>query len=197
MDHCTDRRAPARTRVRPLARAAALAGSVLLLGGWGPTGTRIDTAYYPISGRSHAELVGSVRRYGPGGFAYGMGIIDFHPSFDTGWRDGKCRIVTAETGLTVSLRLPEWRGPADAPGRVLQTARRFASEVRRHEMQHVDIARRYQRAMTARLLKLPAEASCWSLAASARALVERLKKDHLAAQRAFDRRSHRQIMRLL
>lgn len=192
---CADRfAAPAKVRIR---RLAAVACAALALGGGASAETRIDMNYYAISGRSHAELVGSVRRHGPGGFAYGLGIIDFYPSFDTGWRGGKCRIVAAETGLTVSLRLPEWRGPADAPGRVVRTARRFVNAVRGHEMRHVDIARRYQRAMTTRLLKLPAAANCWRLAADARRLIERLKADHRAAQRLFDARSHRQIRRWL
>jgi predicted secreted Zn-dependent protease len=182
---------------RAVIRAAALACAVPLLCGWGATGTRIDTSYYPVSGRSHQELVGSVRRYGPGGFAYGLGVIDFHPRFDTRFESGKCRIAAADTGLTVALRLPEWRGPADAPGGVTRAAQRFARAIRQHELQHVEIARRYQRLMTAELKRLKPDRNCWSLASAARELIARLKRQHLAAQRAFDRRSHKQIRRQL
>lgn len=75
---------------------AALAAPVL--SGWKVTGTQVRYAYYPVSGRDHAEIVRSVRRFAPrAGRAYGIGFIDFYPDYQTtSGRDG-CRISAAET----------------------------------------------------------------------------------------------------
>ena len=144
-----------------LRRITGVLVAVPLVSGWAVTGTRVDTKYYPISGRNFAELVSSVRQHGPMG-AYGMGIIDFHPRFETRVEDGKCSVFSAETGLAVSLKLPEWRGPRDAPRSVERVARHFERAIRAHELQHVEIARRYQRLITSALKKMKPEANCWT-----------------------------------
>jgi predicted secreted Zn-dependent protease len=178
-------------------RLVAVLAILPLAGGWGSiTGTRVDERFYPISGRSFAELVSSVRMGGPMG-AYGMGVIDFYPRFETRTEKGACRVVSADTGLTVSLSLPEWRGPGDAPNSVLRKARHFERAIRAHELQHVEIAKRYQRLITASLKRLKPETNCWDLRSRANDLIAALKKQHLAAQRGFDRRSFKQIRRLL
>jgi len=178
-------------------RILALLAALPALGGWGAvTGTHVDEQYYPISGRSFAELVSSIRQHGPMG-GYGRGIIDFHPRFETHSEKGLCRVVGADTGLTISLSLPAWRGPDNAPGHVLRRARHFERAIRAHELQHVEIAKRHQRLMTASLARLKPEASCWNVRARANDLIVALKRQHLAAQRGFDRRSFRQISRLL
>lgn len=183
----------------PTRRIAAIAALVLALPlamGWKITGTRVEERPYPIAGRTHAELVGSVRRHGPMG-AYGVGIIDFHPHFETAARNGRCVVSSAETGLTVQLRIPEWRGDKAAPARVQRVARNFQRAVRAHELQHVAIAKRYQSAMTAALRRLKPADNCWKLRTAARELIAAIKKQHLGAQRAFDRRTLKQIRRLL
>jgi predicted secreted Zn-dependent protease len=179
-----------------LVRLAAAICALPLLSGWMVSGTRIDTRFYPISGRSLAELASSVRQHGPMG-SYGMGVIDFYPRFQTRLEGGTCRIASAATGLAISLHLPQWKGPDDAPRSVRRVAGRFERAIRRHELQHVAIAKRYTALMTAGLKKLKPEASCWSLRSKAAELIAALKKRHLAAQRGFDRRSRMQIRRLL
>ncbi len=181
-----------------LRRIAAVALLVPALAAWGATGTRIDTTYYKIGGRSHAELLASIKRNGPrNGFAYGMGIIEFFPHFTTAIRDGLCRIEKVETAMTVYLRLPKWNGPRDAPRSVIRTAAYFERVIRAHEMQHVAIAKVYQRRFDSSLRRMSPDQSCWTLRREAYALVIRIKKQHVAAQRAFDNRTRKQIKRLI
>lgn len=178
------------------ARVAA-AGLALLIAG-GSVETRIDIEAYPISGRTHAELVGSVKLHAPmGGRVYGIGFIDFDPRFETRSEMGVCRVAAADTGLKVELRVPEWRGGSDAPKGVARVARNFERVIRAHEMHHVAIAKSYQKRIAAAVKALKPEKSCWALRDRAEALIQRLKAQHRDAQRAFDRRTWRQLARLL
>lgn len=163
----------------------------------GPGAPDIRRSYYTVSGNSHAEIVASVKRNGPrNGFAYGIGFIDFLPRYGTALRDGLCRVDRAEVGLRIHLRLPRWDG-GGAPRTAARIATRFVRAIERHEMQHAAIARRYAARMKALLARLSPEQSCWMLRARAEETLARLKKEHAAAQRAFDVRTNRQIKRLL
>lgn len=171
---------------------------VPMLSGWKVTGTKVREAYYPVSGRNHTEIVRSVRRFAPmSGRAYGLGIIDFHPDYDMRSKDGACRITRANTGLSITLKLPEWKGPKDAPRAAARLGRHFERVIKRHELQHVKIAERYARKMSSDLKKLKPEKNCWAMRRKAYTLIKSVKKQHINAQRAFDRRTLKQIRRLL
>jgi predicted secreted Zn-dependent protease len=172
--------------------------TVPVLSGWKVTGTKVSYAYYPVSGRSHAEIVSSVRRYAPrAGRAYGIGFIDFHPDYDTVSKNGECRVTRAETGLAIQLKLPEWKGPKDAPRSAVRLGRHFEKSIRSHELQHVKIAESYARRISRDLLKLKPEKNCWALRRAANELIKHIKRQHIASQKAFDRRTFKQIKRLL
>ncbi|MBO6903105.1 MAG: DUF922 domain-containing protein [Rhizobiaceae bacterium] len=171
---------------------------VPLLSGWKVTGTKVRHAYYPVSGRNHTEIVRSVRRFAPlSGRAYGLGIIDFYPDYDMRSKDGACRITRADTGLSITLKLPEWKGPKDAPRSAARLGRHFERAIKQHELQHVKIAERYARQMSRDLKRLKPEKNCWTMRRKAYDLIRTLKKQHINAQRAFDRRTLKQIRRLL
>jgi predicted secreted Zn-dependent protease len=172
--------------------------AVPVLSGWKVTGTKVSYAYYPVSGRSHAEIVSSVRRYAPrAGRAYGIGFIDFHPDYDMAAKNGECRVTRAETGLAIQLKLPEWKGPKDAPRSAARLGRHFEKSIRSHELQHVKIAERYARRISRDLLGLKPEKDCWALRRAAYDLIKRIKREHIGSQKAFDRRTFKQIKRLL
>ena len=187
-----------RATARSIVAGALLALAAPLLSGWKVTGTNVHYAYYPVSGRSHAEIVRSVRRFAPkGGYAYGLGFIDFHPDYDITAKDGACRVSRAETGLTIKLKLPEWKGPQDAPRKAARLGRHFEKTIRQHELQHVKIAERYARKISRHLRKLKPAKNCWDLRRSAHDLIKRAKRQHIESQKAFDRRTLKQIRRLL
>lgn len=178
--------------------AVGLLAGLLFLGGWTVKGTEVTERYYPIAGRSHAELLASVKRHGPrGGSAYGIGFIDFFPGYRFETKSGACRIRDADVGLRIALKLPQWKGPDDAPRSVKRLAARFERAIRAHEFQHVKIAKRHARRMAQALSRMRAEDNCWILRRKANELIARHKKDHLGSQRAFDNRTRKGIKRLL
>lgn len=201
-----DDRAPAgadpgttgRCRLRRLFALALLIALTPVLSGYTVKGVKIERDYYRIYGKSHGELLKSVRRHGPrAGRAYGLGIIDFFPDYQVRRVEATCRVTEATVGLRVQLKLPQWQGESGTPRSVLRLARRFERVIIAHEMQHVAIAKRYARLMAQRLKKLPAEESCWTLRSKAREAIALLKRQHIAAQKRFDNRTRRQIKRLL
>jgi predicted secreted Zn-dependent protease len=180
------------------AKLLGVALAVFVTGGFGPVETRIDIDPYPISGKTRGQLVDSVKMHGPmGGRVYGIGFIDFDPRFQTKSDKGLCRVTSAETGLRVNLRVPEWRGGPEAPKGIARVARNFERVVRAHEMQHVAIARSWQKRMTSMLKALKADKDCYALRNRADESIRRLKAQHRDAQRAFDKRTYRQLARLL
>ena len=175
-----------------------VAGLLGFAGSAAATELRMTTTYYKVSGNTHAEIRASVRRNGPrGGFAYGIGYIDFLPSYKVRADSGLCRIAEAEVGLKVDLQLPKWEDPGGAKPAARNFATHFVRTIEAHEMQHVAIARSYARTMAQRLRKLSSNDGCWSLRTEARRLIDDLKAAHRAAQRAFDDRTRNQIRRLL
>ncbi|MCB1452102.1 MAG: DUF922 domain-containing protein, partial [Rhizobiaceae bacterium] len=101
------------------------------------------------------------------------------------------------TGLSITLKLPEWKGPKDAPRSAARLGRHFERVIKQHELQHVKIAERYARKISSDLKKLKPEKSCWTMRSKAHDLIKVIKKQHINAQRAFDRRTLKQIKRLL
>lgn len=187
-----------RSKARRLLTLVLILLVVPVLGGFSIKGVKVEKSYYRISGKSHGELVKTVRRNAPrAGRAYGLGIIDFFPNYRTRKTDGKCRIIHGEVGLRVKLRLPQWHGQSGTPRRVVRIAKRFERVIDAHEAQHVKIARRYARLMKQRLLKLPSDNSCWALRSKARDMIRLLKRQHIAAHKRFDNRTRKQIRRLL
>lgn len=186
------------TPPRWLLAAALLLVAIAPSASWAGDDTRITQRYYFISGRSHAELLASVRRNAPrAGSAYGIGFIDFYPRYTLAPTAKGCRIDKAEVGLRIVLRLPRWNGAKDTPRSVRRLADRFERAIKAHEFQHVRIAKRHASRMARQLARLKPAGDCRKLRNTAQALIDRHKQAHRASQAAFDRRTRKAIKRLL
>lgn len=158
----------------------------------------IDRSYYRISGQNRQEIKASVRMAGPkGGSAYGLSAIDFLPQWKTRSDGPVCRIVRADVGLRIAMRLPRWQARFGSSGKPPTAARHFVAAVERHEMGHVSIARRYAADMARRLSKLSSKEGCRALHRAAGEMIAAMKQRHRAAHRAYDNRTRRGIKRLL
>lgn len=180
-------------------RIAAALACATAAGGWTVTGTVVETSHYLVSARSHAEFVSAVRRAAPrSGTAFGHAIIDFFPTYLTMPAQGKgCRVGKVEVGLRIQLRVPKWRPASGTPKSVARRGRHFERTILAHEQHHVAIAKRFAVRMRTALGKMKTDGDCWQLRREANERIARLKKQHLAAQKAFDKRSYRQMKRLL
>lgn len=178
----------------------ALAGIIVVTtGGAAAAGeVAVTTSHYGFTGVSKSDIKASVSRNGPnGGTAWGQSIIDFAPEWRTEEQNGICRLTGVRVGLTVSMKLPQWRPGFGKPAIVPAHARRFMSGIERHENGHVAIARRYAAELTRRLSVLRSSDGCWPLRSMANAEREAIKPRHLAAHRAYDARTRMVLKALL
>ncbi len=152
-----------------------------------PEGVR--ETYYYVHGSTVDEMNKVIRANAPrGGRSRGMGFIDFDRSYTVAQKDGVCRIDAAKVATRVTLILPKWRPGSKPEGRVARKWRALERLIRDHEYKHVRIAQRYGRLMESRLSKLKSQDGCWSLNAEAEKVIQATIRQHVAAQRDFDRR---------
>ncbi|MCR9136779.1 MAG: DUF922 domain-containing Zn-dependent protease [Alphaproteobacteria bacterium] len=172
--------------------------AVIFLAGCAVTGTQIDKRSYTVHGETRADLKRDIRRRGPkGGSAYGLAVISFYPVYKLAESKGVCRVTSAEIGLHVVLTVPKWRGSKPANGKVSGAWRRFSSYVRYHEGVHEKIARDYARRMKSSLKKMASSRGCAELRRRVDARIKSLKRRHLRAQQAFDKREKNRIKHLI
>lgn len=172
--------------------------AVIVLSGCAVTGTKIDKRSYSVYGETAAELKRDIRRRGPkGGSAFGLAVISFYPVYKVAESKGVCRVTSAEVGVHIVLTEPKWRGSKPAGGKVAGTWRRFSAYVRYHEGVHAKIARDYARRMKSTLKQMRSARGCADLRRKAQARIKSMKRRHLNAQQAFDKREKRRIKHLI
>lgn len=176
--------------------AAGLAAA--LLSACAVTGTQIDKRSYAVYGETTADLKRDIRRRGPkGGSAFGLAVISFYPVYQVAQNKGVCRVTSAEVGLRIVLTEPKWRGSKPARGKVAGTWRRFSKYVHYHEGVHARIARDYARRMKTTLRKVSSSRGCAEVRSKAQRRIKDLKRRHLDAQKAFDRREKKRVKHLI
>ncbi len=157
----------------------------------------VRETYYTVYGSTVEEMNKVIRANAPrGGRARGLGIIDFHRSFQTVVKDGVCHVRDAKVETEIKLILPKWQAGSKPKGRVARKWRALNNLIRDHEYKHVRIAQRYGRIMKKRLSRLKSSKGCWSLRADAQKVIQATIKEHIVVQRAFDRRELRRFKRL-
>ncbi|HEX4600005.1 MAG TPA: DUF922 domain-containing protein, partial [Gemmatimonadales bacterium] len=112
---------------------------------------------YVITGSSVAELVDAMRRLGPresGTPVDALTAWDLESSYREGTAAGDCALREVRVRLTVTVTLPRWDPPADAPARLVESWQRFLEHVKLHEAGHRAIAEQSARDLAAALTAL-------------------------------------------
>jgi predicted secreted Zn-dependent protease len=103
-------------------------------------------------------------------------------------QDGsRCRASKVRTVLKVEVILPRWRPrhKPEAEMRIIWDT--LSSDIRRHEGQHVDIARNYARQLEQSIQMLGSSGTCKEMAAKVKETTARVLDEHDRAQLRFDR----------
>ena len=125
--------------------------------------------YHDINGKTAAELSAAMRR-----LSYAEPNGDGYFAANTKWRLAwnfqvesppreRCRLVSATATLDVTMNLPRWEPPRDAPPPLVQRWRTFATAVRRHEDGHRDIAVEAAHEILDRVSKVSPASDCGKL----------------------------------
>jgi predicted secreted Zn-dependent protease len=98
-----------------------------------------------------------------------------------------CRIASAATTVKVEVILPKWRPRRKAEPDVRLFWDTLFADIKRHEEQHVDIAKAHARELETKLKATGRQKSCAAAQAKAKAITDATLADHDKAQARFDR----------
>lgn len=184
----------------------ALMVAIPLGGASGETVINKSFSYFTIGGRTAAELDKALSASGPmmkstGARHPGATRIKFGGSITYVGRDGRCAVGSARVTLSTRIILPRWKYRRQAGRDLALVWDTLASDIKRHEERHAEIARNHARRMEKVFLALKPEKDCERMQASvARASVTAIEvhdKDQARFDRAEAANFDKRMIRLL
>ena len=149
-------------------------------------------SYFSVGGTTLDELEEQLNRRGPkvkstGRRHPGATQMQFNTRLGYTEKGGRCRVTEANVTVKAKVILPRWRqrGRADQDIRLIWDT--LSDDIKRHEEQHVVIARKHARQLERKLVRLGLQKSCAIAAEKAKATADRLLEKHDQAQAKFDR----------
>jgi predicted secreted Zn-dependent protease len=144
--------------------------------------------FYDVTGATVAELRDAMRRLGPrgsDGHGDAVTVWNLEWTYGEGRPADGCALRDVRVTLAVTVTLPRWDPPRDAPRRLVDSWRRFLERVQVHEGGHRAIAERYARRLAAALTALRAP-TCEAVWDEAKRTGARVVEEGRAANRAYD-----------
>lgn len=164
------------------------------------TASTVTTQYYLVSGTTSEAIDRDLRRKGPmRGHALAVAAIRFRPvTVQQEMTDEGCTFTEASFRVVANITLPRWKERATTRDRELRSAwDNLAAYARAHEDTHVKIAEHFAEELGKTITDLRPRKTCEALDKAAKRVVERLGREHDAAQLAFDAAEQRRLERLL
>ena len=153
-----------------------------------PVFTIIDVNTYSVRGRTEQEILTSMRARGPksgGADFFGLTETQFAYRYWKNETERGCTLDQIRIDLNVTITLPEWIEPRDAPYELRRDWTRFESALRRHEDGHREIAEWGAREIYHVLANLRTT-TCADMDVAARRAAQRLREVSEQRQRRFD-----------
>ncbi|MDB5550024.1 MAG: hypothetical protein JWL86_8 [Rhizobium sp.] len=171
---------------------AALAISMVALPAASETIIRKSTTYFSIGGRTASDLDREMSRRGPlsqttGRRHPGATQIKFNGSATFIGKKGRCYIGGAKVSLSTKLMLPRWSNRRKATKEMALLWDTLASDIKRHEERHAEIARTHARQLEKTIVALPSMRDCPTLKAKVNRVSHEAMIDHDKDQLRFDR----------
>jgi predicted secreted Zn-dependent protease len=163
-------------------------------------------SYFSVGGRTLGELEAELNKRGPkvkstGQRHPGATQMNFNTRIGYAEKNGSCRIGEATVTVKAKVILPRWRQRAGADPDARLVWDTLSVDIKRHEEQHVRIARDYARQLERKLLRLGRQKNCAVAAQKAKATADALLAKHDRAQARFDRSEsasfERRLLRLM
>lgn len=150
------------------------------------------TTYFSIGGRTADDLDREMLRRGPlskttGRRHPGATMIRFNGNATFVSKGRRCHIGGARVVLSTKIILPRWSNRGKAERRLGLLWDTLASDIKRHEERHAEIARSHARNLEKQILSLPPAGDCNALKARVNRLSEQAMIDHDKDQVRFDR----------
>ena len=164
------------------------------------TASTVTTQYYLVSGNTSEAIDRDLRRKGPmRGHALAVAAIRFAPvSLQQEMTATGCVFSDARFRVVANITLPRWKERSTTRDRELRHAwDNLAAYARAHEDTHVRIAEHFAEELGKAITDLRPRETCEALDEAAERVVERMGREHDAAQLAFDAAEQRRLERLL
>jgi predicted secreted Zn-dependent protease len=155
-----------------------------------PAGLSIATheRSYDVTGTTVAELRDAIRRLGPqeqGQAADALTVWDLEWTYAERRSGDGCALRDIRVSLSVTMTLPRWDAPADAPAPLVAAWRQYLDHVKIHEAGHRAIAEQYAHRLLSALTRLRA-GSCDAVWDAASRTAARVNAEGQARNRAYD-----------
>lgn len=148
-------------------------------------------SYFSVRGTTLDELEEQLNERGPqvqstGRRHPGATRMQFNTRLGYAEKSGYCRVTEAKVTVKAKVILPRWgqRGRAEQDVRLIWDT--LSDDIKRHEEQHVAIARKYARDLERKLVRLGRQKSCDIAAEKAKATADKVLAKHDRAQAKFD-----------
>lgn len=148
--------------------------------------------HFTVSGDTIGEIEEDLGRKGPhlgstGQRHPGATRLEFRTRVGYREEGGWCRVVDVDVSVEATVILPRWRRGRDAEPSTAFVWDTLASDIRRHEEAHVDIARRHAREIDDTLSTLGRFRDCATAENRVTRIQEHILIEHDRAQQQFDR----------
>jgi predicted secreted Zn-dependent protease len=149
-------------------------------------------AYFPVTGKTAADLDEALSRSGPllgstGARHPGATEMKFGGTVTYAELPERCSVDQARITLDTKIILPRWTQRRRADQDLAMIWDTLAADIKRHEERHAEIARQYARRLEAEVRALRPEANCKAMEAQVAAVTERVLAAHDSEQERFDR----------
>ncbi len=153
---------------------------------------RKSISYFQIGGRTAADIDAELSRKGPftqasGNRHPGATQIRFGGDMTYTRRGNRCAVDDVRVTVETKLILPRWKNRKRATQDMATLWDALASDIKRHEERHAEIARQHAKLLEQRLLKLRPERDCEMLQERVSEVTEEVTAAHDEAQMRFDR----------
>ena len=126
----------------------------------------ISTNHYVVTGSTPAEVRNSIDRARPGGRASGTDALT---TWKINWRsrvstvNGQCQLDSLTVETTISIVLPSWRPPTNAPPQMLKRWASYYSALQKHELNHAESGKLAAKELRRRISEVPPQTDRRSL----------------------------------
>lgn len=156
----------------------------------GAPGVRLVTHErpYEVDGTTAAELLQSMRRYGPAAGTFGSHHVEYRRRYALAETPTGCVAQQVSVEVVSDIILPQWVPPAQVDSQLVAQWMRFVTNLRSHEESHRTIAMRVAEDLVRKLRELQAR-TCLGWQDAAGQAMQGALRDYQIRQARYDRDS--------
>lgn len=157
--------------------------------------------FFKVRGKTSLEIFRDFQKKSPikgvGSHQATLGVasIKLLPEVEFGEKNGRCRVLKSKVTVDVIIHLPRWANYRRANKFAKQSWDKLFADIKKHELVHAKIAKDFGTQIQNKIESLGSRSSCSSLERVVSRSSQRLLNKHDRAQRKFDRREQKRMIR--